>query len=158
MTFKDRSQLYDLREEIKIENDRINDLDDELEILQKRRDRLLSSACFRSGFSFSGTKSSVSASKQERYMDSIDELERQEKALIQKINHCRIILVERMSKAYEERERLERFISSVDNSYVRHALELRFIDGRSWPEVARKTGRKSPSAVRMMCSRYLKER
>lgn len=65
---------------------------------------------------------------------------------------------ERIRKRTVERERLERYVDTVDDSLVRMAMTLRFIDGLSWTAVAvRIGGGNTEDSVKKMVYRYLKE-
>lgn len=58
-----------------------------------------------------------------------------------------------------ERSRLERYIASVDDSLLRQIFTCRFVHCMSWVKVASKLGGSNTAdGVRMMCSRYLKEK
>ena len=59
-------------------------------------------------------------------------------------------------KRIVEKQRLERFISSVDDSSVRRIIELRFNAVLSWNEVAARMGSGyTVGSLKMMLSRYL---
>lgn len=59
-------------------------------------------------------------------------------------------------KRIVEKQRLERFISSVDDSTVRRIIELRFNAVLSWNEVAARMGSGyTVGSLKMMLSRYL---
>ena len=59
-------------------------------------------------------------------------------------------------KRIVEKQRLERFISSVDDSTVRRIIELRFNAVLSWNEVAARMGSGyTVGILKMMLSRYL---
>lgn len=56
-----------------------------------------------------------------------------------------------------ERSRLERYISDIEDSYLRLAFTYRFINGLPWDQVAACIGGSSTAgSVRMMCNRYIK--
>ena len=55
-----------------------------------------------------------------------------------------------------ERSRLERYISSIDDSLLRQIFTYRFISGLPWEQVAACVGgNNTAGSVRMMCYRYL---
>ena len=63
---------------------------------------------------------------------------------------------ERIRRRTIERERLERYVDTVDDSLVRMAMTLRFIDGLSWTAVAvRIGGGNTADSVKKMVYRYL---
>lgn len=56
-----------------------------------------------------------------------------------------------------ERSRLERYISDIEDSYLRLAFTYRFINGLPWEQVAACIGGSNTAdSVRMMCNRYIK--
>ena len=56
-----------------------------------------------------------------------------------------------------ERSRLERYISDIEDSYLRLAFTYRFINGLPWEQVAACIGGSNTAdGVRMMCNRYIK--
>lgn len=56
-----------------------------------------------------------------------------------------------------ERSRLERYISSIDDSLLRQIFAYRFINGLPWEQVAACIGGSNTAdGVRMMCNRYIK--
>ncbi len=129
MTLKELSRLYRLNREIEEERERLYRL---RELFEKP-----------SGAPLSDAHGGAVVNRTERYIALIDELERQIAA-----NIC---------DALAERIRLEKYIASVPESYIRQIFRLRFIDGRSWNAVARKMGGgNTADSVKKMCYRYLK--
>ena len=56
-----------------------------------------------------------------------------------------------------ERSRLERYISSIDDSLLRQIFAYRFVNGLPWRQVAACIGGSNTAdGVRMMCNRYIK--
>lgn len=56
-----------------------------------------------------------------------------------------------------ERSRLERYISSIDDSLLRQIFTYRFVNGLPWRQVAACIGGSNTAdGVRMMCNRYIK--
>ena len=62
---------------------------------------------------------------------------------------------ERMRFCIEQLTHLEKFISSIPDSYLRQIFELKYADGLSWTQTAHRLGCTGDS-VRMACSNYLK--
>lgn len=57
-----------------------------------------------------------------------------------------------------ERLRLERYIYGIEDSHVRQIIIYRFVEGRSWLQVALAIGgRNTADSVRKMCTRYLEQ-
>ena len=57
-----------------------------------------------------------------------------------------------------EKELLEcqSFIESIDDSFVRQIITLRFADGKQWKRIAFEVGGNTEDSVRKTCERYLK--
>ena len=63
-----------------------------------------------------------------------------------------------LTRRREERIKLERYIMEIPDSQTRLIFRYRFVDGNSWPRVARRVGGKNTEAsVKMTCYRYLHE-
>ena len=53
---------------------------------------------------------------------------------------------------------VEMFIDSIDDSRMRQIMRLRYVDGLSWNETAKRIGELGQGdAVRVSCSRYMKK-
>ena len=64
----------------------------------------------------------------------------------------------RIRRRTVERERMERYVNTVDDSLVRMAMTLHFIDGLSWTAVAvRIGGGNTEASVKKMVYRYLED-
>lgn len=62
-----------------------------------------------------------------------------------------------IQKRWCEKNKLMRYIMTVDDSLMRQILTARFVDGKRWWEVADIVGGNNTSAsVRMACHRFLK--
>ena len=73
-----------------------------------------------------------------------DQLERQE-----------FILKCRCNKLIEQETEVERFISEMPTSELRKIATLKYIDGRSWHDVAKKMGSgRTETGVRLLLARY----
>jgi len=56
-----------------------------------------------------------------------------------------------------ERNRLERYIASIDDSLLRQIFTYRFVNGLAWEQVAACVGGgNSAGSVKMACHRYLR--
>lgn len=76
-----------------------------------------------------------------------------------KIAEIRRVIVEKRERCLEERLRLEKYISSVDDSLVRMAMTLRFLDGMHWRAVAMRIGGgNTEDSVKKMVYRYINAR
>lgn len=62
-----------------------------------------------------------------------------------------------LQKCWYELNRLNRYISTVDDSLTRQILTLRFVNGLPWRQVAFSIGGKnSADSVKQVCSRYIR--
>lgn len=68
----------------------------------------------------------------------------------------RQVIADKRERCIRERLRLERYIASVDDSLVRMAMTLRFLDGMHWRAVAvRIGGGNTEDSVKKMVYRYI---
>lgn len=128
MTVRELSQLYYLRREIELDKARLRALRDGAEI----------GAAAMTGMPKKGGKS-------DRVGDVAAEIADLEALIEAKIVQC-----------VYERRRLERYIAAIPDSITRQVFTLRFVEGKSWNQVARILGGgNNAGSVRMMCYRYL---
>lgn len=128
MTLKELSQLYNLNKEIEMDKRRLQ----ELEVKA-----LLGAQTFTGMPHVSGVNDKVG-----EYAAEIADL--------------RSIIEAKHKQCLYERSRLERYISSIDDSILRQIFINRFVNGFSWAKVAQQLGgSNSPDGVRMLCNRYL---
>lgn len=67
------------------------------------------------------------------------------------------IIAARQIQCIHERARLERWISAIPDSLTRQIFQARFVDGKTWAQVAQTVGGDiTESGVKMICHRYLK--
>ncbi len=72
-------------------------------------------------------------------------------------SEIREVIREKRDRCLRERLRLERYIASVDDSLVRMAMTLRFLDGMHWRAVAMRIGGgNTEDSVKKMVYRYLR--
>lgn len=57
---------------------------------------------------------------------------------------------------WDERDTVRQWIDSVSDSMTRRALRLRYLDGKSWSECARRMGYADESGPRKLVERYLR--
>ena len=67
------------------------------------------------------------------------------------------VLAEQQKRCFCEQRRLEKFISEVKSSEMRIILAIRYINGRSWQQVAFSVGEHDESYVRKKHDAYLKK-
>ncbi len=130
MTLKELSQLYHLNREIEMDKRRLKEL----------REKSLSPGSPR----FDGMpKSTTVISRVERYTEEINDLE--------------AIIAAKQLQCIHERNRLERYIRDIDDSYTRQIFTLRFVEGLSWGRVAAQVGGNTEKSVSKACYRYIEK-
>lgn len=133
MTVKELSQLYYLRQETEKDKARLEELEAQIGIRSPVQNGMPHG---------SGTTTSMT----ERLAAEIVDL--------------RAIISARQLQCLHERNRLERYISSIPDSLTREIFKLRFVDGLPWASVAAVVGGAmeiDDSTVRKICYRYLKK-
>lgn len=66
-------------------------------------------------------------------------------------------LKRRLEELIEKREKIEEYINSIDDSMIRMILTLRYVNGLSWRQVAKRIGGgNTPDSVRKCHDRFLK--
>ncbi len=132
MTLKELSQLYYLGREI--EHDR------------KRLEELKTKSCAVAGTNLSGMPRSgqENGSSIERYIAEIVDLE--------------AIISAKITQCLHERNRLERYIADIPDSFTRQIFTLRFVKGFTWVQVACHVGGgNTADCVRKVCARYVEK-
>ena len=130
MTLKELSQLYYLNREIEMDKKRLQELEAEAVSISPN---------------LTGMPRSPGVSdKVGRYAAEIADL----KGIIEaKIQQC-----------IHERNRLERYITDIDDTLLRQIFTYRFVNGLTWDQVAAHVGGgNNEGNVRMLCYRYLKQ-
>lgn len=91
----------------------------------------------------------------EQYIDlhkEIQELSRDIEAAERK----KELLKERQRKAQQEELRILEFINSVNDSFIRRAMQYRYIDGLSWEEVGKRVNY-DRSTLSKLVNKYIEE-
>ncbi len=133
MTFNELYQYRDLCNEIEAEERRLSELRERLYALQSP------------SFGFGGVSNSSVANHKELLVNKILEIED--------------VLRKRKISCEEERLKIEKFITGIEDSYIRQIFTYRFLERDSWNKVAMKVSRGlvTGDAVRKICKRYLKK-
>ncbi len=72
------------------------------------------------------------------------------------IAFLREIIEQKVKRCYDEYNKLMEYINSVDDSYIRQIMTLRYIHGMSWQKIAHQMGGgNTGDGVRKACQRYL---
>lgn len=131
MTLKELSQLYYLNREIEMDKKRLQELEAEAVSITPN----LAGMPHSSGVS----------DKVGRYAAEIADLKG--------------IIEAKHKQCLYERNRIERYISCLEDSLLRQIFIYRFVNGLPWEQVAACVGGgNSAGSVRMACYRYLKQR
>lgn len=76
---------------------------------------------------------------------------------VAEITDLEAIIAAKQIESIHQRQRIERFIHSIDDPMIRMVFTIRCIDGYSWREVAAKMGHKmSEENARQIFHRYLR--
>lgn len=130
MTVKELSQLYWLNREIELDQERLAELEQKASSV--------------SSPNLSGMPGSPNRSnnKIERYVADIVDLQ--------------MIIQAKQQQCLHERNRLERYISTIPDSLTRQIFTLRFINGLPWLQVALHIGgNNTADSVKKTCYRYI---
>ena len=132
MSLKELSQLYWLKKEIDRDNKRLAEL----------RGKAYQAGSV--GFTDGGGGSDA-GSRVERYGTLIADLEN--------------VIYEKIRKSIAEQRKLELYIMGIPDSFLRQIFTYRFVEGRSWVQVAMNIGgNNTADGVRMACNRYIHSR
>lgn len=127
MTKKELSQLYWLNKEIKKEKERLAELE----------------------AAATNTASKISGLP---HVNGIAD----KTAIAAQIADCKAIIEAKINLSVVEYNKLNRYIASIDDSYIRQILRQRYILGHSWTKVAMCLGGKNtPDGVRKAHNRFL---
>ena len=131
MTLKELSQLYYLNREIEMDKQRLEELERK---------------------SLSGERRLMGMP---RGGDAVDKVGR----YAAEMADLRGIIEAKRLLCMHERNRLERYISDIEDSLLRQIFTYRFINGLSWRQVAACIGGgNTEGSVKMMCRRYLEQK
>ena len=131
MTNKELSQLFWLKREIEMDHSRLAELESQATSLSSPQ--------------FDGMPHAPG------YSDKIARC-------VAEIVDLKAIIAAKQQQCLYERNRLERYIANVPDSLIRQILTLRYVDGKSWAQVAAVIGcSTTEDSVKKTCYRYLKE-
>lgn len=64
----------------------------------------------------------------------------------------------RLQRLIRQRGEIEKFIDSIEDSVIRQVIELKYIDGLSWKDIAaRQGGGNTEDGIRKACERFLRK-
>ena len=77
-------------------------------------------------------------------------------AIAAQIADCKAVIEAKVQLSVVEYNRLNWYIASVQDSFTRQIMALRFVNGMSWNQVAMRVGGgNTEGSVKMVCYRYL---
>lgn len=94
---------------------------------------------------------------QRRAKDSVFTHPENSKRFERQATALQCLLEEKILRCIEERNRLELFIQSINDSLLRQIFVLRYINGYSWTKIAFSLGETDESYVRKKHNRFLQE-
>lgn len=122
MTAKELSQLYHLNREIEQQKERLSQLVD-------KRDKWRSCSSVHTSNGPGGTQ-------RLEHVYYTENSALMENPIAEEVEALRLKIKENLAKCLRERQRLEEYISGVDDSEMRQILSLRYISGLPWAQVA----------------------
>lgn len=159
MTVKELSKLYWLNREVELNREQLADLEsdiardmEELAALRASLDGLASPNL--DGMPHGSDVHSPVENTVEHIMKLEDALSKKHDALV----NLTARISARQTLIILERDRLEQYIETVDDSHLRQMFTLRFVNGLPWEQVAASLGAGYlPETVRKTCYRYIKK-
>ena len=166
MTVKELSQLYWLNREIELDQKRLYKLEGEIQRLKNEAAELERRASSPSGPNLTGmpkAPSPIDGNKIERYVAEIIEKEQLINQKIAMRDACAGVIRSKQLLCMTERTKLETYIASIPDSFLRQIFTLRFINGLPWFQVAMHLAdgddakeNVTEDSVKKQCYRYLK--
>lgn len=128
MTLKELSQLFYLKRELAMEQQRLRELEE----------RALPGAQRLSGLPGNTNVSDKLAQCAAEIAD------------------LRMVIEQKVGRCLAEQQRLEKYIAGIEDSLIRQIFTCRFVEGLSWQQVAKKVGgHNTADSVRMLSKRFL---
>lgn len=128
MTIKELSQLYWLKQEIALDEERLKKLEAKAKNVSP---------------SGGGSSGGYIVSKIEICVTDIIDL--------------KAIIASKKQQCIFEQKCLERYIATIPDSQTRLLFKLRFIDNKSWTQIAKEVKGITPDSARMTVNRYIKK-
>ena len=158
MTVKELSKLYWLNREVEWNKKQLAELEAEidrdraeLETLRRSLDGMASPKM--DGMPHGSDVSSPVENTVEHILTLEDALARKHDALV----NLQARISTRQTLVILERDRLEQYILSIEEPYMRDVFRLRFINGLPWQQVAESLGRADTwESVKTACYRYIR--
>jgi len=159
VTVKELSQLYYLNREVKLYQDRLEQLEQEIDEDERTLALLESSATSLLSPSFDCMpKGNSLSNKLESNVIQITTLKDKINQKKELRSSCATSIHAKQILCLTERNILEKYIADLPTSLLRLIFTYRFVDGLTWAEVSDKIGMKTTEdSVKKMCYRYIAE-
>ncbi len=160
MTVKELSQLYYLNKEVKLNKEKLEQLEKELAEDEHLLECLETSAASPSAPNYSGMpKGTQLGNKLENSVIQISALKDKINRKRELRSNCKTTIDAKQILCLVERDKLERYIADLPTSLLRLIFTYRFVDGLTWAEVSDSIDivKTTSDSVKMMCYRHLKE-
>lgn len=72
-----------------------------------------------------------------------------------RVERIRSKLLKRKEELLKLQEEANNYILTIDDSMIRQAITLRYVEGLSWQQAAQKMGGVTPDSIRMAVNRYM---
>lgn len=161
MTVKELSRLYQLNREIILNVRQLDrlvvDLDSDERLLRELRSTIDAGAI--TAYNLSGMPRAPGVSNPtEKTVLRVIQVEQNIRRKRDTILELRVAISTRQTLCLLERKRLEEYIDSIDNEFLRQVFTLRFVNGLPWEQVAAGIGGGNKAeSVRVECYRYLRQ-
>ena len=158
MTVKELSKLYWLNREVELNKRQLADLEKELAEDKERLDGMRRSLDGLASPKLDGMPHGSDVSSPVE--NTVEQIMMLEAALTRK-HDALVNLTARISARQTliilERDKLEQFIGTINDPYMRQVFTLRYVDGLQWKQVAAKVGdAETWDSVKRMCYRYIR--
>lgn len=158
MTVKELSKLYWLNREVDLNKRQLADLEKELAEDKERLDGMRRSLDGLASPKLDGMPHGSDVSSPVE--NTVEQIMMLEAALTRK-HDALVNLTARISARQTliilERDKLEQFIGTINDPYMRQVFTLRYVDGLQWKQVAAKVGDvETWDSVKRMCYRYIR--
>lgn len=160
MTVKELSQLYYLNKEVKLNQEKLEQLENEITDDKHSLECIEVSAISPSTPKYNGMpKGSLPGNKLESNVIRISALKERIDRKQELRYKCKETIDAKQILCLKERDKLEKYIAELPTSLLRLIFTYRFVDGMTWAEVSDSIDfvKTTEESVKKMCYRYLDE-
>ena len=158
MTVKDLSKLYWLNREVELSQKQLATLETEIKDDAEELSRLRASLDGLASPNLSGMPHGSSVhSPVENTVEHIMTLENALRKKHDALVNLKARISARQTLIILERDRLEQYIGTIDDPFMRQVFTLRFVNGLPWQQVASSIGKEATwDSVKRSCYRYIR--